>query len=158
MAVNGLSESKDGSFAARPAVSREQILQSVRAFSVGDEFSLLAVISWIFLLRAQSEAIPARMREPAGNTSEMGRANSHSVRGLLVGCLVRKFRGREHMASGAILTRSSCCEGHDPDGGRLRIPQLLCTVFSAWPIVRNRGVVGGLIFPSFQAPSLIGQL
>ena len=45
-----------------------------------------------------------------------------------------------------------------PDGEGIHIPQLLCPVGSAWPIVRNRGVVGGLIFPSFQAPSLIGQL
>ena len=158
MAVNGLSESKDGSFAARPAVSRGHILLSVRAFSVGDEFSLLAFTSWISFLRAQSELIPARTREPAGNMSEMGQANSHFVLGLLAGRLVRKFRRREHKASGAILTRSSCCEGHDPDGGGLRVPQLLCPVFSAWPIVREHVVVGDLISRFFQSPNLIRRL
>ena len=35
--------------------------------------------------------------------SEMGQANSRSVLGLLAGRLVRKFRRREHKASGAIL-------------------------------------------------------
>ena len=41
------STSKDGSFAARPAVSKAQFCRFVGAFSLRDEFTLLAVIGWI---------------------------------------------------------------------------------------------------------------
>ena len=64
-ACKGLSKSKGCSFAARPAVSKEQLCQLVRPFSFRDGFILLAVIIWVFPLRVKSEAIPMRRREPA---------------------------------------------------------------------------------------------
>ena len=61
-AVRGLSNSKNCSPVARPAVSRDQLCQLVRFFSLWGEFSLLAVLGLIFLLRINSEAIPMRRK------------------------------------------------------------------------------------------------
>ena len=57
------------------------------------------------------------------------------------------------MASGSVLKRSRCCEGRNPDGEDLHIPQLLCPVCPIWPVVRDRVVVGWLIFPSSHVTS-----
>ena len=156
--AKGLAKSKDNSFATRPAISKDQLCQLVRAFSLRDEFSLLAALGWIFLLRIRSEAIPMRRRLPTEDMSEYGQARSHSVLGLVGRCLVLKLHRRKHMSSGAILRRSCCCEGFNPDGDELHIPQLLCPVCSIWPVVRDRVVVGDLIFPSLQSVNLIRHL
>ena len=65
--ARGLSISKDISFATCPAVSTGQRCLSVRQFSIGDEFTLLAVISWIVLPQVKFEALPMRREEPAEN-------------------------------------------------------------------------------------------
>ena len=50
-AAKGLCKSKDGSFDARSAVSREISCYMVRTFSFRYGFALLAVASWTFPLR-----------------------------------------------------------------------------------------------------------
>ena len=60
-----LSNLKDCSLAARPAVSKDQLCQLVRTRPLRHEFTLLAGAPWIFLRRVESEAIPMRRREPA---------------------------------------------------------------------------------------------
>ena len=123
-AATGLSQARECSFAARPAVSRGQLCRLVRTFSLQDEFTLLAAIGWIFLLRIKSESIPMGRRTPTENMSESGQASSHSVLGMVGRRLALKLRRRKHMASGAILKRSRCCEGYDLDSEDLHIPQL----------------------------------
>ena len=91
--------------------------------------------------------------EPAENMSEIGQAGSHSSLGEVGGGLALKRRGRRRVASGAILTRSCRCEGRDPEGEDLDVPQLLCPVCSVRPIVRGRVVAGELIFPSTRPNS-----
>ena len=77
---------------------------------------------------------------------------------MVGGCLALKLRRRKHMAPGSILKRSCCCEGRDPDGEDLHIPQLLCPVRSIWPVVCDRVVAGELIFPSFQLRNVLRHL
>ena len=98
-----LSKARDCSFAARPAVSKEQLRQLVRAFALQDEFTLLAAIRWIFLLRIKSEAIPTTRKIPTENMSEFGQASFRSSLGMVGGCLALKLRRRKHMASGSLL-------------------------------------------------------
>ena len=50
-----------------------------------------------------------RRRAPSDSMSETGKANSHSVLGIVEGCLVLKLSRRRHMATGAFLKRSCCC-------------------------------------------------
>ena len=107
-AAMGLSKARDCSFAARPGVSKDQLCQLVRSFPLQDEFTPLAVIGWICLLRIKSEAIPMRRRTPAENTSEFGQAGSHSVLGMVGRCLALKLRQRKHMDSGSTLKRPCC--------------------------------------------------
>ena len=137
------SKSKDCASAARPAVSQDTLRQPVGILSLRDEFTLLAVIGWISLLRRKSEAVPMMRKDPTENMSEIGQASSHSFLGMVGGTLALKLRRRKHMASGAFLRRSSCCGARDPVGGDFHVPQLLCPVFSVWPVVRGRVVVGG---------------
>ena len=77
-AAKGAPKSKDWSFAA---FSKDQLCQLVGYFTLRDEFTLLAVTGWIFLLFIKSEADQMRRKIPAENMSEMGRASSHSVLG-----------------------------------------------------------------------------
>ena len=62
------------------------------------------------------------------------------------------------MASGSICKRPRCCEGRNPDGEDLHIPQHLCPACSIRPVVRDRVVIGELISPSFQSYNLIRHL
>ena len=157
-AALGLSKVRDCPFVARPAVSRDQLRQLVKTFSLHDEFILLAVMGWISLLRTKSEAIPTRRRTPTENMSGFGQASSHSVLGIIGECLVLKLRRRRHMASGSILKRSCCCEGRDPAGEDLHVPQFLRPVCSICPVVRDRVLVGELVVPSLKSRNLIRHL
>ena len=108
-AAAGLSKWKGLSFAAHPAVSKDQLCQSVRTFSFRDEPALVAVVGWSFVLRVKSEAAPMRRKVPTGDMPEMGRGSSHSVPGMVGGSLALKLRRRKHVASGDIPRRSWCC-------------------------------------------------
>ena len=81
----GLPKARDCSFVARPAVSKDQLRQLVRILALQDEFTLLAVIGWIFLLRIESEAIPMGRRISSENMSAFGQAGPHSVLGWSAG-------------------------------------------------------------------------
>ena len=157
-AAKGLSKAKDCSSAARPAIYKDQLCQFVDTFPFRDEFALPPGLGWISLPPVKSEVVPMRRKWPSGNTSEMGQASAHSVLGMVEGRLVLKPRRRRHVASVVILKRSFCCEGRDPHGEDLHIPQLLCPLRPNWPVVRGRVLVGGLISPSFQSPNLIRHL
>ena len=126
--------------------------------SLQEEFTLLAVIGWIFLLRIKLEAIPTGRKIPTENMLEFGQASSHSGLGMVGGCRVLKLCRREHMASGSILKCLCCCEGRNPGDEDLHAPQLLCPVCSIWPIVRDRVDVGELMFPFFQSRNLTRHL
>ena len=155
VAALGLSKVGDCSVVARPAVSTDQLCQPVKTFSLQDEFTLLAAICWIFLLRIKAEAIPMRRMTPTENMSEIGQADSHPVLGMVGSCLALKLCRSKHMASGSILKRSCCCQGRDRGDEDLHIPQLLCPVCSIWPVVRHRVVVGEFIAPSLQSRNLV---
>ena len=75
--AKGLSTAN--SFAARPAFTGYQLWQLVGKFSLRDEFTLLAVISWIFLLLVKLEAMPMGRREPAEDMSDVRSAGSFLV-------------------------------------------------------------------------------
>ena len=65
-----------------------------------------------------------RLKVHSEDMSEMGQASSRSVLWMVGGRLVRELCRRQLMASGAILKRSCCCEGRDPHGEEVHIPQL----------------------------------
>ena len=81
-AAEGVSKSEDCSISVRPAASEDQLCWLAGTFSLRDELSDgLSSFGWIVLLRVESEALPLRREIPAGSTSEMGQASSHSVLG-----------------------------------------------------------------------------
>ena len=157
-AARCLAGSKGTSFTNLPALSRAQLGELVSRFSFNDECTLLAALSWIFLLRAKSEAIPMRRRPPFEDMSDAGPAYSHSVLGRVGGRLVLKLHRRKHMSSGALPSRGCCRESYAPNGDEMHIPQLFCPACSIWPIVRARVIVGELVFPSLQSSNLIGMM
>ena len=117
--LRGLSNSNIRPFAVSPAVPRNQLCQPARSFSLRGEFTPPAVLSRIFPLRVSSNAIPMMREIPPANMSEVGRATSHSVLGMVGRRLVLRLRRRENVASGSILRRSCCFRGHDPRGENL---------------------------------------
>ena len=92
-ATKGLSKSGDYFSATRAAVSKEQLRQLVRIFSLRSELSRFAAIS---RMGRAIGAIPTRRWEPA--EAEKGQADAHSVLGM-AGCrLMLKFRRRRRVA------------------------------------------------------------
>ena len=63
-----LSEAGNQAFTPGPPVSRGQLAQLVTREVCGDEFAVIAAISWAFVLRVQSGRIPLR-RQHAGRIS-----------------------------------------------------------------------------------------
>ena len=93
-ATKGLSKSGDYFSATRAAVSKEQLCQLVRIFSLRSELSRFAAIS---RMGRAIGAIPTRRWEPA--EAEKGQADAHSVLGM-AGCrLMLKFRRRKRVAA-----------------------------------------------------------
>ena len=100
-AARGLSKLKDCSFAALPAISKDQLRQLVNT-SFRDEFALLAALGWIHSPRVKLEAKLIGRNVLSEYTSAMGQAGFHSALGMIGACLVLKRRRRRRMASGAI--------------------------------------------------------
>ena len=77
------AKSKGFSFAARPAVSKDQPFQLAGDSSLRNEFTLLGVFGWTPLLSVKSEAVPTRRKVPTKDVSEIGQAGSDSGLGIV---------------------------------------------------------------------------
>ena len=155
-AARGLSESKDCSFAARPAVPKDHLRQLARCDSLRDELSLFTVVGWIFLLCTMSEN-PTGM----GNPHRGNAGNGNISEGIPSVDLLRREgksppRTCRRWAKPALTQpwgRSRCRKGRDPQSEYLPMPKHPCLVCPIWPIVRERMLAWGLSPPSLQSPN-----
>ena len=136
-ATKGLSKSGDYFSATRAAVSKEQLCQLVRIFSLRSELSRFAAIS---RMGRAIGAIPTRRWEPA--EAEKGQADAHSVLGM-AGCrLMLKFRRRKRVAAWGRSARA-------PAAVRVMTPRARICLPDSASRSRTSGS-GGLISPSSQ--------
>lgn len=64
---HGLAKGGNKSFCPRPAITKQQPIQIVLTKGWGDQFLLIAGITWTFLLSNSSECLPLTMQRTGGD-------------------------------------------------------------------------------------------
>ena len=148
----GLRKAQDLSFQFRNYLSRPCMIRLIEHESLSSEFGILAILSFIFVLRVQSECLPIRRasleepllpRTPQTYQALIGlRETGHDTR------LALKLSTRKNTRLGSILTRPCFCRGS------ILVPSALCPVHAIWPAIRTKVTPNGLLFPSLQGSNL----
>ena len=148
IAGHGLAKAGGKTGSPRPAVARGQLIELMQRRGSGDQFALLIFLSWTFLLRIPSEALPLR-RQGAGQDLESdGRLESRAAIGLVNQKFIIKLNRGKHMASGSRMFRACVCEDNAQDSLELHAPQLYCPACHLWPAVCRIAAIGQPIFPT----------
>ena len=69
IAGHRLAKAGDKTGSPRPAVARGQLIEMIQRRGRDDQFAVLIFLSWTFLLRIPSEALPLRRQRAAGSES-----------------------------------------------------------------------------------------
>ena len=105
IAGHGLAKAGDKTGSPRPAVTRGQLIELTQRRGWDDQVAVLIFLSWTFLLRIPSEALPLR-RQRAGHRFESDeRLGARAVIGLVNQKLIIKLNRSLHMAAGSRMVR-----------------------------------------------------
>lgn len=119
---------------------RPLLIGSRRGLQSG--LSLIALSSWTFPSRVQSECLPPASQQAGEHLLSDERLSRRAAIGLEEGKLVTKVNRRKHMANGAALAKS-CPRGASPEEFvELHAPLLSCPVRSLWPAIKTRTEMG----------------
>ena len=158
IASHGLAKSGDNAFAPRPAITTRQLVQLINTRGLGGSLARIALLSWVFLLRVQSECIPLTRQRAGEDLLSEERLPRRAVIGLQQGKLIIKLNRRKHMAAGATMVRCCICADYPADSLELHVPQLFCPVCSLWPAIRASVATGGELFPAWSGKRVLSEL
>ena len=150
--ARGLRKAQNLSFAFENYIFRPCLVRFINHETLQSEFGLLGYLSFLFLLRVQSEGIPIRR----ASLYEPLLERAPQLHPALIGVrdvggesrLILKLSTRKNTRYGAILMRPCFCQGS------VLVPGSLCPVHVIWPIIRERVLPNDLIFPSLQRTNL----
>ena len=157
-AGHGLAKAGDKTGSPRPAITRGQLIELMQRRGWGDQFAVLIFLSWTFLLRIPSEALPLRRQRAGQDLESDERLEARAVIGLVDNKLIIKLNRRKHMASGSRMIRVCVCEDYAQDSLELRAPQLYCPVCHLWPAICRSTPVGQPLFPSWTGKLVLTEL
>ena len=119
-------------------------------FCIPERFFCL--LSWVFLLRARSEASFLTRAATANELEDrLTPLEGQGVVGLVGNSLAIRLRPRKSRLGGDTITRSCVCEGGA--GVSAHIPRELCPAHELWPWALGRAEAGGALFPPGIADS-----
>ena len=148
----GLRKAHDLSFKFGNYIFRPDLVRFIEHERIESEFGLLGFLSFLFLLRVQSECLPIRRggindrileRTPRDSPALLGIREFHGETRLVL-----KLNTRKNCRYGIILMRPCFC-----DGGVL-VPGSLCPIHAVRPAIRGRVLPGELISPSLQGSNI----
>ena len=156
--IKGLKNAKVPSMAPKSAISPAILAAIVKKEGFGSEFAQLALISYAFLLRVFSEALPLTRAVHSGDLDEFSDLEGPPIIGMLRGAdsekLTIKFRRRKNINKCGVIKRGCCCETSSSDRLSIHIPSLFCPVCSIWPSLRKRVKKGEQLFPNLAKSNI----
>ena len=131
---------------------RDSLQRFLSHETLSSDFGLLGYLSFLFLLRVQSECLPIRRAEIMVDLFDRAPAAYPALIGLrIIGNeqrLILKLARRKNQRYGSILMRPCFCSGG------ILVPRQLCPVHVIWPLICQRTEPSGLLFPSLQRANL----
>ena len=158
IAGHGLAKAGDGTGSPRPAVTRGQLIELMRRRGWGDQFAILIFLSWTFLLRIPSEALPLRRERAAQDLESNERLEAKAVAGLVDQKLIIKLNRGKHMAAGSRMVGVCVCEHYAQGSLELHVPQLYCPVCHLWPAICRIAAIGQPLFPTWAGKLVLTKL
>ena len=129
------------------AVDGAMIARIANVSGVWASQRFFVVLSWVFMLRAKSEASLIRRARTQAEINDLATplpAGVHGVLGVCGQTLVLRLRSRKSAIFGDAVRRSCTCV--PAKGVSLYIPSSLCPIHVLWPWVVNRRSPGELLF------------
>ena len=102
------------------------------------------VLTWVFMLRARSEASGLVRAPDEFFIDRFTQVNHQGVIGLVDNNLVIRLRSRKNRIGGDVIERACVCQG--AGGVNAHVPAVMCPVHTLWPWVTNRARPGERIF------------
>ena len=99
VAGQGLAKAGGRSGSPRPAVTKGQLVELLTRRGWDDPFAFLVLLSWTFLLRIPSEALPLHRQRAGQDLESDERLQERAVVGLVNQKLIVKLNRRNHMAT-----------------------------------------------------------
>ena len=150
--AKGLRKAQDLSFSFENYIFRPCLIRFINHETIQSDFGLLGYLSFLFLLRVQSEGIPIRRASLYDPLLERVPQKYPALIGVRdIGGesrLILKLSTRKNTRYGAILMRPCFCQGS------ILVPESLCPVHVIWPSIRERVLPNELVFPSLQRTNL----
>ena len=139
----------------RMALTGDIALRLGKSVCSGHQYKFFCMLSWVFLLRASSEASGLVRAEREEDITNMFKPVSHpGVIGLVGGELVIRVRSRKNRIGGDTIARSCACNGKK--GVIIHVPACLCPVHALWPWVERNTRPGQPLFDeNIAARSLV---
>ena len=128
---------------------REQVLfvKIARRHPLTDPFAQAARVSWMSLLRAQSECLQLVSQLPRKKMDPDSVLESPAVIGMGKKQLVIKLHGSKRIAGGSRMARRRICHQYPKGSLKIHAPQMFCHVCSLWDDAMRRVRKGGGIVP-----------
>ena len=152
-AARGLKNSLHRGSQSINYIWKESLLKIIAREDLSHEFSRLCFISYVFLLRVPSEALPLVRAFPDEDVTAKSRPldspaliDLRRVDGTLK--LVIKLDSRKNIRGGAVLSRPCLCARESFGKGSI------CPVHTLWPAIRAGTRCGQPLFPSYNSGNL----
>ena len=124
----GFAKAGDGFSSPRPAITKEQQAQKAMAHGWRALFTILALLSYSFLLRAPSECGPLTGRRTGEDPISEERLERRAAIGSADRKLIIRLNRRKHMSAGSRIVSVRTCGDYTPESLELRAPRLFCPV------------------------------
>ena len=137
---------KKGSFVFKGpklGVSGEMLLALVANAGIWIPERFFCVLSWVFLLRARSEASALTRARPSVLSDRFNPVPVNGI-GVVGDRLVIRLRSRKNKVDGDTIVRSCVCAGGADVSAR--VPSTVCPVRVLWPWIESRCEVGDRLF------------
>ena len=157
-AAKGLAKAGDRIHEPKPAVSKALFVRIMNRNPINEPFVQAVWVSWMFLLRVQSECLQLVRQLPHERMDEDTVLQSPAVIGLEKGQLVIKLHRRKHMPGGARMVRKCICRRYPEGSLEIHVPQLFCPVCSFWESMRRRVMTGEKLFPNITGSTFVSSL
>ena len=135
----------------RPSITLPVVMGVIRGQPLSEEY-MFVIISWVFLLRAASEAVSVRRAREGVDLSRLSSAPSGSWVGLSLSkkTLFLKLQRRKNKPLGDVLERGCSCSA--VTGVSDHCGRILCPVHVLWPCIASRISEGSSLISCHDLP------
>ena len=155
--LKGLAKETCSFKVPKVGLSANDLLLVAGPRSTNSAEKLMALVCWVFLLRAASEAPDlVRTQDDGPDLDPFLPPSGRAVIGLRGGSVVLRLSRRKNKPQGDMIVRRCSCVGHD--GPSNQRGKSLCATCFLWPLIRRKVAVGQRVFPEGTLGKLLPWL